>query len=228
MQSILRWSLENSTPLDSAARSQPPEGRNTIDPEVIDMILGKPDAVKMKESMAIAVDPSKLEDERIAALDDLEMLIEHIDNANDLQKLGLWEPLQSLLTAESSTPKIRTQALWAIGTAVQNNPSAQDVYLSYDPLPVLLSFLDPSSSSGAAGRAKAIYTLSGLLKHHAPAVASLGKPEVNGWPRLRDALQDPSISVRRKAVFLLGTLLTPTSPSTSRQSTNSPAPQNAQ
>ncbi|KAJ3504730.1 hypothetical protein NLJ89_g7784 [Agrocybe chaxingu] len=226
MQSILRWSLENSTPLDSAARSQPPEGRSPIDPEIIDMILGKPDAIKMTESMAIAVDPSKSEDERMTALDDLEMLIEHIDNANDLQKLGLWEPLQSLLTAESSTPEIRTQALWAIGTAVQNNPLAQDVYLSYSPLPVLLSFLGPSSSSGASGRAKAIYTLSGLLKHHAPAVEALGKPGVNGWPRLRGALQDSSISVRRKTVFLLSTLLMPTSPSTS-QSTNFPAPPNA-
>jgi hsp70-interacting protein len=44
----------------------------------------------------------------------------------DLEKLKIWEPLHALLTAESSTPEIKTQTLWVIGTALQNNPSAQD------------------------------------------------------------------------------------------------------
>jgi len=44
----------------------------------------------------------------------------------DLEKLKIWEPLHSLLAAESSTPEIKTQTLWVIGTALQNNPSAQD------------------------------------------------------------------------------------------------------
>ncbi|KAF9562884.1 Fes1-domain-containing protein [Agrocybe pediades] len=219
MQSILRWSIENSTPLDSAPGDHPPVERKDLDPAIIDMILGKPDAVQMKEDMAVAVDSTKSEDERVNALDHLEMLIEHIDNANDLEKLKLWEPLQSLLTEESSTAEIKTQALWVIGTAIQNNPSAQDVYLSYKPLPTLLSFLDPSQSSLTGLRAKAIYTISGLLKHNAPAVEALGE---EGWSRLRESLQDPAISVRRKVVFLLGTLLLPSS-----NVTNEPAPTTA-
>jgi len=106
-----------------------------LDPGIIDAILGKPDAVQMKEDMAVAVDSSKTEDERIAALDHLEMLVEHIDNANDLEKLNLWQPLQSLLTSETSTQEIKLQALWVIGTALQNNPSAQDVVSTiYNPL----------------------------------------------------------------------------------------------
>ena len=69
-------------------------------------------------------------------------LIEQIDNANsrwvcktediradldvDLQKLQLWEPLQSLLTSDNSSQQLKTAVLWIIGTALQNNPSAQD------------------------------------------------------------------------------------------------------
>ncbi|KDR78336.1 hypothetical protein GALMADRAFT_245459 [Galerina marginata CBS 339.88] len=212
MQSILRWSLEHSG--DNATGDRPPAERKDLDPAIIDLILGKPDAEQMKEDMAIAVDESKDEEERINALDHLEMLIEHIDNANDLEKLKLWEPLQSLVTKESSTLDIKTQGLWVIGTAVQNNPSAQDSFMSHNPLPTLLSFLDPSSPS-AAIRAKAIYALSGLLKHNAPAVEALSGPEVDGWIRLRNALQDPSISVRRKTVFLLSSLLTPSTAVTS-------------
>jgi len=74
MQSILRWSIENSTPLDGAPSDQPPVQRKDLDPGIIDMILGKPDAVQMKEDMSVAVDSSKSEDERIAALDHLEMV----------------------------------------------------------------------------------------------------------------------------------------------------------
>ncbi len=42
---------------------------------------------------------------------------------SDLEKLGMWEPLQGLLGSPSDD--VRVQALWVIGTAVQNNPSAQ-------------------------------------------------------------------------------------------------------
>ena len=44
----------------------------------------------------------------------------------DLERLNLWEPLQSLLIATTSSQGIKSQALWVIGTAVQNNPAAQD------------------------------------------------------------------------------------------------------
>ncbi|KAG6914033.1 hypothetical protein DXG01_002847 [Tephrocybe rancida] len=134
----------------------------------------------MKEDMSVATDPSKPEDERVVALEHLEMLIEHIDNANDLAQLKLWEPLHALLTTSTSTLEIKMQALWVISTAVQNNPSAQDSYLTLNPLPTLISFLTPSPASTLQMRSKAIYTLSGLLKHNAPAIHALDNPNVDG------------------------------------------------
>ncbi|KAF8628580.1 hypothetical protein AX17_005976 [Amanita inopinata Kibby_2008] len=215
MQSLLKWSIEHSTPSERTAVN-----REKLDPEIIDMILGRPDAEQMKEDLAVALDSNRSEDERIEALDHFEMLIEQIDNANNLEKLKMWEPLQSLLTAETSPPAVRTQALWVIGTALQNNPAAQDDYMQYHPLPVLLDFLTPSPSSTLQARSKAIYTLSGLLKHNAPAVECLGQV---GWVKLREALQDPEISVRRKTIFLLSALLVPSEPA---PSTSSPIPYN--
>ncbi|KAK2460397.1 hypothetical protein APHAL10511_007562 [Amanita phalloides] len=199
MQSLLTWGIQNSTPGSGA-----PVDLQKLDPEIIDMILGRPDSELMKECLAVALDESRSEDKRIDALDQFEMLIEQIDNANNLQKLQLWEPLQSLLTLDRSSPALKSAVLWIVGTALQNNPAAQDDYMQYNPLPVLLNFLTPGSA--LQSRSKAMYALSGLLKHNAPAVDAVGP---SGWIKFREALQDPDVSVRRKTISLLGALLAP-------------------
>lgn len=90
MESILKWSLEN-TPTDAPPPTA--ERIKELDPAIIDMILGKSDAVIMKvrltshivkgldriltrlqEKLAIAQDESREEDERVEALDDFEMV----------------------------------------------------------------------------------------------------------------------------------------------------------
>ncbi|KAJ7854721.1 nucleotide exchange factor Fes1-domain-containing protein [Mycena olivaceomarginata] len=213
MESLLRWGIENSTPSTDANNTNPPPApRQDLDPGIIDMILGKSDAELMKEDMAVAVDEAQSEDARVNALDHLEMLIEQIDNAN---------------SAPSSPPRppppSKLHVLWVIGTALQNNPAAQDAYATHDPLPRLTAFLAPSPSSTAQIRAKAIYALSGLLKHNAPAVDALSRPEVQGWERLGAAVGDPDLTVRRKALFLLSTLIIPSSPAPSSSSSSSPS-----
>ena len=79
MDSLLRWSIEHSAPRGTDA---PPPTRKDLDPGIIDYLLGKPDAVLMKEALEIALDENRDEGARIQALDDFEMLVEHIDNAN--------------------------------------------------------------------------------------------------------------------------------------------------
>ncbi|CAK5280260.1 unnamed protein product [Mycena citricolor] len=220
MESLLRWGIENSAQ-NASPSDPPPAPRQDLDPGVIDMILGKSDAELMKEDLSVALDESKSEDERINALDHLEMLIEQIDNANNLEKLKMWTPLHNLLS-KAPTSDILMQTLWVIGTALQNNPAAQDAYLSYDPLPVLTRFLKPSPSSTADVRSKAVYALSGLLKHNAPAVRAMSQSDVQGWEKLREALQDPNLGVRRKALFLLSALLVPNAPVSESSSLKQP------
>jgi hsp70-interacting protein len=74
MQSLLRWSIENSSPQDGAEGNAPLANRTALDPGIIDAILGKPDAELMKEDLAVALDFSRSEDNRVDALDHLEMV----------------------------------------------------------------------------------------------------------------------------------------------------------
>ena len=71
MQSLLRWGIENSGQEGPAG---PPVQRKDLDPGIIDMILGKPEAQLMKEDMEVALNADKPEDERIDALDHLELV----------------------------------------------------------------------------------------------------------------------------------------------------------
>ena len=59
MQSLLRWSIENSTPDSSAsARSQMP-----VDTSLIDYILGPSPAQQMEDALAVAADDTVEEGE---------------------------------------------------------------------------------------------------------------------------------------------------------------------
>lgn len=203
MESLLRWSIANTDPNAAPPSS---ERLKALDPEIIDHILGKPDAVLMREAAEVALDESKSEDERAQALEDLEMLVEHIDNANNMTPLKLWEPLINLLKSTPSSV-LRTALLWIFGTAVQNNPKAQYDFLANSPIPLVLSCLDPSTSTDPGSRSKAVYTLAGTLKHSRRAVEAFG--EEKGWAVLQRALKDPSLQVRRKTAFLISSLLLP-------------------
>ncbi|CAE6462491.1 unnamed protein product [Rhizoctonia solani] len=197
MESLLKWSLEN-TPADEPSVPPTAERIKELDPAIIDMILGKSDAVIMKEKLAIAQDESREEDERVEALDDFEMLVEQIDNANNLENMKMWEPLIEL--ARSPVPGVQRHAIWIAGTAVQNNSAAQNNFLKRDPLPYLLSLVTSNQVSGST-RSKVLYCLSGSLKHNVGAVRRLD--ELGGW----ELLKHPDITVRRKAAFLINTLL---------------------
>jgi hypothetical protein len=95
-------------------------------------------------------------DEQLAAFDELQMvlyihisiyhcdfiylfylnacqLVESIDNSNDLRPLALWQPIMNILSSHKSS-KMRMYAAWVIGTALQNNETAQKdvrIYLIY-------------------------------------------------------------------------------------------------
>lgn len=140
--------------------------------------------------------------------------------------MKMWEPILSLLTASSSTPRIQHAVLWIVGTAVQNNDKAQMAILAYKPLTPILYLL--RSSQDGEVRSKAMYALSGILKHSPSAVALFDKDE-QGWMALKGALLDPNVALRRKAAFLINSLLlqddsVPVTPSSSTSTAPAPAP----
>ncbi|CAE6452456.1 unnamed protein product [Rhizoctonia solani] len=181
MESLLKWSLEN-TPADEPSVPPTAERIKELDPAIIDMILGKSDAVIMKEKLAIAQDESREEDERVEALDDFEMLVEQIDNANS--KLGEHEDVGAF---------DRTCALTgARGTAA----------------------CDMDCRDGGAEQFRRTKQLLETGPLAVPTVtrhikSSVGKHTVQGvvLPVGLVETQYPDITVRRKAAFLINTLL---------------------
>lgn len=114
MESLLRWSIENSTPQDDSSSDAPPIERKNLDPAIIDHILGKPDAVQMKDDMAIALDVSKSESERVEALDHLELVsVELLSHVLDFEIHNRFS-LLSLLTTQIVGTALRIQVVWLL------------------------------------------------------------------------------------------------------------------
>ncbi|EJU03452.1 ARM repeat-containing protein [Dacryopinax primogenitus] len=212
MESLLHWAIQHSDtttpPTTSTLEAQ--ARLRSLDPGIIETILGQPDAAKMRQSLALAQDQGRSRAERVQALDDLEMLVESLDNANDLAPLGLWKPLLGLLQSEEE--EIRRAALWVAGTAVHNNPQSQSDFLALDPLPAVLGFVRDGEGET---RARAVYALSGAVGHNPTAVGRM--EELGGWRVLKNALEDPAPKVRVKVAFLLNTLLLLDTPQTQDQ-----------
>ena len=110
-------------------------------------------------------------------------------------------------------------------------------FLSFTPIPTVLGLLSSSRSSDEI-RSKALYCLSASLNHNRAAAECFEKAQ--GWSVLTGALSgemfmevvktvayraelDSSIVVRRKAAFLLNTLLLPNS-FTSDSTSEAPSP----
>lgn len=137
MNKLLKWSVQNSQQQnEDGTVTAPPStdeaaGRN-LTPDMINALFGGPsEADLMKAAMEVLYsDESDLEN-KLIAFDNFEQLIEGIDNANNLEPLGLWTPLVKLLQHEEAD--MRRYAAWCIGTAVQNNEKAQDKVCAPEP-----------------------------------------------------------------------------------------------
>ncbi|GAA5836032.1 hypothetical protein JCM9279_002169 [Rhodotorula babjevae] len=225
-QSLLRWGIQNAAPGSLAETAQEIKDgkRPDLSTDVLKHIMGQSDADKMRECVMVIegtwVDRDNVgdvknasditDDDRYRAWEDLEMLVQDLDNANDLQNMGLWPVILKYLSHDDDEQVMF--ACWVCGTATQNNPKAQKAFFDQDPLPTISSIIQSSSASPAT-RAKAMYALSSSLKHWDAAVQRFS--ELGGWETLTQTLQDPSLKMRSKTAFLLSQLVSQSnSPST--------------
>nr|ADN33690.1 SIL1 [Cucumis melo subsp. melo] len=155
--------------------------------------------------MQIAVDDLKnsslsLED-RHRALQELLVLVEPIDNANDLDKLGGL----AVLTRELNhvDPDVRKIAAWILGKASQNNPIVQKQVLELGALAKLVSMVKSDFVEEAI---KALYAISSLVQNNLSG-QKLFYAEA-GETMLQDILSNSSMDIRlqKKAVFLASDL----------------------
>ncbi|BCS17914.1 Hsp70 nucleotide exchange factor FES1 [Aspergillus puulaauensis] len=170
MNNLLKWGIQNSTNAQQSSDSnndgsQAP--RTNVTPQMLNALFGGPsEADLMKAAMeALHSDEVDLEN-KLIAFDNFEQLVESIDNANNLEPLGLWTPLVELL--KHKEPDMRRMAAWCIGTAVQNNEKAQDKLIVMNAIPSLVSLStgDPEK----AVRKKAVYALSSAVRNYQPTM----------------------------------------------------------
>ncbi|KAH9910084.1 Fes1-domain-containing protein [Xylariomycetidae sp. FL2044] len=191
LNELLKWSIENS----ENSTSDPNAPKTTLSPEALAALMGAPsDAELMQSNMATVTssDPSVTLADRLTALDNLEQMIESLDNANLLSRLGLWTPLLELLGHEEAD--VRRMAAWCVGTAVQNNEPCQERLLALGGVERLVRMalgrrdgnpmekragdgdvtapegLPPGESEDAAVRRKAVYALSSAVRNYQPAM----------------------------------------------------------
>lgn len=134
LNNLLKWGIQNSeaSRTGAAPEAQPPP---KFDAEALARLMtgmsGPSDAQLMQQSMqVIQNDEAELEN-RVVAFDNLEQLIENLDNANNLESLGLWVPLVEQL--DNKDAELRRYAAWCCGTAVQNNIKTQERVSSRHP-----------------------------------------------------------------------------------------------
>lgn len=178
MNQLLKWSIENSdaTRNDPTATTDPKTDRQDwssgrgLNQEAIKSLMGGPsDAELMKQSME-AIQSSELSlENKMVAFDNLEQLIENVDNANNIESLGLWMPLKAQLN--SNEADLRRMAAWCMGTAVQNNIKSQERLLALDAIPILVKLALEDSDEKV--RRKAIYALSSESRNYPPALKNL-------------------------------------------------------
>ncbi|KAK9325469.1 armadillo-type protein [Lipomyces orientalis] len=222
MEKLLKWSIENSQDAGTDPGSQRQKPPN---PEVLAQLFGQPDdAQLMREAMNTILDPNVDVDTKETAFDNLEMLVENLDNANNLENLDLWTPLIEQLVNPS--PVFRKMACWVIGTAVQNNPKSQAALLMYpNAIPRLLHIAFKDTSKEA--RLKAMYSLSSAIRNHPSGYESFKNAE--GWQALLSIIRQEGLDksddgtmnipdserhlyesdedIRRRSIFLLAGIL---------------------
>lgn len=122
LNTLLKWSIENSAVSDNAEPNQP---RTQLDPQLLAQLMGGPsDADRMISAMQAIHDPEVDHENKGIAWDNFEQLVENLDNANNMEQLGLWMPLVQMLDSEEKQD--REMACWCLGTAVQNNIKSQE------------------------------------------------------------------------------------------------------
>ncbi|XVF14646.1 hypothetical protein REPUB_Repub09cG0079400 [Reevesia pubescens] len=209
LDGMLQWAIGHS---DSAKLKQTAQDIQRLSPSdlkqrqlEIKKLMEKLKMPSDAQLMQIALDDLNnsslsLED-RHRALQELLILVEPIDNANDMCKLGgLVVIIREL---NHPDPEIRKISAWILGKASQNNPFVQKQVLELGALAKLMKMVKSSSSDEAT---KAFYAVSALIRNN---VAGQELFYAQGGDKmLQDILSNPGVDVRlrRKAVFLVGDL----------------------
>ena len=175
MSNLLAWAIENQAPEETVTMEDPnavTQKRRELTQDDLRALMGGPsDADLMKQAIGVILHPEADHEARITAFDNFEQLIENLDNANNIEPLGLWKPLLTLL--EHDDAELRKMAAWCVGTAVQNNEKSQQFLLGHGGVSIVAKMAIDDKDNAA--RRKAIYALSSSVRNFQPGMDEASK-----------------------------------------------------
>ncbi|XP_055802258.1 hsp70 nucleotide exchange factor FES1 [Solanum dulcamara] len=209
LDGMLQWAIGHSDPgvlkeRSEVAQRMSPEELNNRQTELKELMekLKMPSDAQLMQIAVNDLDNSSLPlEHHLRALEELLVLVEHIDNAIDLQKLGGFSVLIRVLN--HSEPEIRTAAAWVLGKASQNNPIVQKQVLELGSLTMLMKMMKSHTTEEAV---KALFAISALIRNNLKG-QTLFYQEA-GDTMLQEVLSNSNLDIRlhKKSLFLIADL----------------------
>lgn len=163
----------------------------------------KTDVDRMKEHLKKLSDAATSEDDKLAELDEMEMLVENVDNANALATIQGIPPILALFNDPSD--EVKALAVWVLGTCAQNNGRFIAHLLRDEGVDAIVTLLKTSTSATVLSRV--VYALSGCVRSSEAAVAKA--VATNAFPELVAlfAKESSDLNLKRKIAFLFSGVL---------------------
>ncbi|KIZ03162.1 hypothetical protein MNEG_4796 [Monoraphidium neglectum] len=139
-----------------------------------------PDGDAEAQADAAAAEGTSLK-EKEALLDELVEIVESIDQARDLHKVGGLETLLSLMRCPH--PSLRWRAAEVAATCMAGNPPVQRWFMDGGAAPALMAM---AGDGDAACRTKALLALSAMVRHYRPGLEAFRL--AGGLGKLLDAI----------------------------------------
>lgn len=210
LDGMLQWAIGHSDPtkLKETAKSvqrlsdDELKKRQMEIQELMEKLRMPSDAELMKTAIDDLNNSSISFEDCLRALEELLILVEPIDNANDLNKLGGLAAVIKQL--DHDEPDVRKLAAWVLGKASQNNPIVQQQVLDFGILAKLMKMVRSDVVEEAT---KALYTVSALIRDNLYGQEKFYAEA--GDMMLKDILSNSTfdIRLRRKCVSLIGDMV---------------------
>lgn len=204
MEKLLQWSTAQQSD-DPEVRARAPAPDPKLLAQVLGANTGKDEPTLMKEDISVLVcdDPRITVEDKLTALEDFEMLVQNLDNANNISPMGIWPEIAKLyLYKGEEEDEFRGLGALITGTAVQNNSKCQDDFLKCVGFQGMKDLLELSKSTSSNNtRSRALYALSGLVAHHGALYKTF--VESNGWDVLTTVLSQQFKDTREDRKLLL-------------------------
>lgn len=210
LQGVMQFALNHSddpTNSSSSAFQEMSKERREWLQEALSSIAEDTDVKRMMKYLQILEKPCDTNNadddlgEKEDAFEELSMIVEDLDNANDFHKIGGYQVMIKCLSSEHSS--LRWRAADILAVCVQNNPYCQKAAMEMNILPTLTSLLETDQLDQV--RIKALYAISGLTRNSPKAEEAFLKDD--GVSMLFRTMQAENEKLITKSAFMTRNLL---------------------